>query len=58
MTVFPGTPEVSIAPSRLESGFVVVGGKLARDAPCYVVREADRALYGSLKSGELCYVLT
>jgi len=38
--------------------FYVVGGTLARDAPSYVQREADRRLLTSLERGEVCYVLT
>lgn len=39
-------------------GFYVVGGTLRRDAPSYVVRDADRRLYTALRQGEVCYALT
>ncbi len=38
--------------------FYVVGGTLARDAPSYVEREADRRLLTALERREVCYVLT
>jgi hypothetical protein len=38
--------------------FYVVGGTLARDAPCYVEREADKRLLAALQHDEICYVLT
>jgi hypothetical protein len=38
--------------------FFVAGGTLRRDAACYIARKADRQLYESLKSGDICYVLT
>jgi len=41
-----------------QPGFYVVGGTLRRDAPSYVVRDADRRLYAALRQGEVCYALT
>ncbi len=41
-----------------EGDFYVVGGTLRRDAPSYVVREADEQLYQGLRQGKFCYVLT
>ena len=37
--------------------FFVAGGALMPDAPSYVVRRADEALYAALRGGELCSVL-
>lgn len=49
---------MSIRPSAPEPGFYVTGGTLRRDAPCYVMRQADEDLYQSLLQGKFCYVLT
>jgi|GEM_PF-2606519 len=38
--------------------FYVTGGTLERDAPCYVLRQADKDLYAGLNEGQFCYVLT
>ena len=41
-----------------EQSFYVTGGTLRRDAPSYVERQADQALYDGLLEGKFCYVLT
>ncbi len=41
-----------------ETAFYVTGGTLHRDAPSYVVRQADTTLYDNLMQGRFCYVLT
>ena len=45
-------------PETATAGFFVVGGTLRRDAPSYILRAADHALYESLQNGEFCYLLT
>ena len=44
--------------NRTEATFYVTGGTLRADAPSYVERQADKALYQGLVRGEFCYVLT
>ncbi|MEO0769885.1 MAG: AAA-like domain-containing protein, partial [Cyanobacteria bacterium J06649_4] len=34
-----------------------VGGSLSPQAPSYIERSADKALYAALQAGEFCYVL-
>jgi hypothetical protein len=38
--------------------FYQIGGSLLPNAPSYVTRRADEALYDGLIQGEFCYVLT
>lgn len=45
-------------PKAARAGFYVLGGTLTRDAPSYVMREADLDLHAALARGEYCYVLT
>ncbi|HMD50750.1 MAG TPA: AAA-like domain-containing protein, partial [Bryobacteraceae bacterium] len=40
------------------ANFYVAGGAVPRDAPCYVMRDADLDLHAALVRGEFCYVLT
>ncbi|MCI0391251.1 MAG: AAA-like domain-containing protein [Acidobacteria bacterium] len=44
--------------SVAEARFYVIGGTLRRDAPSYVVRQADEELHAGLTKGNFCYVLT
>lgn len=46
------------APPRPGQGYFITGGTLPRNAPCYVVRQADTDLYRHLLHGEFCYILT
>ncbi len=43
---------------QYDSPFYVTGGTLARDALCYVTRQADHQLHDALRKGCFCYVLT
>ncbi|MBN1558630.1 SUMF1/EgtB/PvdO family nonheme iron enzyme [candidate division KSB1 bacterium] len=38
--------------------FYVAGGTLSPDAPSYILRSADEELYGHIKKGDYCYILT
>src|SRR5687768_7361012 len=44
--------------TQFDSPFYVTGGTLARDALCYVTRQADHQLYDNLIKGSFSYVLT
>ncbi len=37
--------------------FYIAGGTLSREAPSYIVRQADTDLFENLRDGEYCYVL-
>ncbi|HLG96953.1 MAG TPA: AAA-like domain-containing protein [Bryobacteraceae bacterium] len=45
-------------PKAARLNFYVLGGTLTRDAPSYVIRDADLDLHAALARGEFCYVLT
>ena len=47
-----------MTPRTARPSFYVLGGTLTRDAPCYVMRDADLDLHAALARGEFCYVLT
>ncbi len=48
-----------MTPPRIaRPSFYVLGGTLTRDAPSYVMRDADLDLHAALVRGEFCYVLT
>ena len=49
---------MSATQTSFSTSFYIVGGKVRRDAPCYVQRRADTELYESLKQGQFCSVLT
>jgi WD40 repeat protein len=44
--------------TQFDNPFYVTGGTLARDALCYVTRQADHQLYDNLIKGSFSYVLT
>ena len=46
-----------MTPRMARAGFYVAGGTLKRDAPCYVMRDADLDLHAALARGEFCYLL-
>ena len=46
-----------MTPRTPRSRFYVPGGPLSRDAPCYVMREADLDLHAAIARGEYCTVL-
>jgi WD40 repeat protein len=48
----------SFATLRESRPFYVTGGTLTREAPSYVTREADHALFDGLSRGDFCHVLT
>ncbi len=47
-----------MTPRTARPSFYVLGGTLNRDAPSYVMRDADLELHAALARGEFCYVLT
>ncbi|WP_395142695.1 AAA-like domain-containing protein, partial [Armatimonas sp.] len=49
--------ELGLLPREQHQAFYQVGGTLDWDAPSYLVRNADQALFEGLRRGELCYVL-
>ncbi len=48
---------MTFPPLSIDAHAYKVGGHLPLNAPSYVVRHADQALYEGLKAGEFCYVL-
>ena len=47
---------MSESPLEATQRFYVTGGTMQRDAPSYVVRQADRDLFEGLLAGEFCYL--
>src|SRR5271154_3894629 len=45
------------SPRLARPSFYVPGGAMPRDAPSYVIREADLDLHGALRMSEFCCVL-